>query len=423
MTQKDLQSLDKEELLKIIDDLEKENKDLKSKLAMFDNENTPSSKKYKSNSKQKSYSKTRFPGKPKGKHGAGIKMPEVTSIEDHKLECCPHCNSQNIQEIGFFTKKVLDIPKNMVRCVEHRFHNYKCECSKNIISQKEKIPFGHYGPNIKSASTILKSAGLSFGAIANFWKEVGFKSISASGVLGFTNQASQKLKSVRGRILQGAKLSKVAHKDETGLRKDGKNGYTWGLFTQRHAIFEVATSRSMEVAEKIRGKHQISVTDAYAGYNKDENRQLCWAHLLRKAKKTAGEYPETQDQVNRLFGIFRKIKIWIEDPPNDKRIDFVRFELDDVANILRSRRGGKHLRTYLENGGDNWITALKYTADVPLTNNHAERMIRKIVVLRKNMGCYRNDKGKDFIDITMSAIMTWKLRNLNVYRHLNAYLT
>ncbi|MBU4242523.1 MAG: transposase, partial [Nanoarchaeota archaeon] len=56
----------------------------------------------------------------------------------------------------------------------------------------------------------------------------------------------------------------------------------------------------------------------------------------------------------------------------------------------------------------------------PLDNNHAERELRPIVLLRKTIGCYRNEKGKRWIDIVVSVLHTWKLQGKNLFKNLSA---
>ncbi|HLC85236.1 MAG TPA: transposase, partial [Candidatus Nanoarchaeia archaeon] len=56
--------------------------------------------------------------------------------------------------------------------------------------------------------------------------------------------------------------------------------------------------------------------------------------------------------------------------------------------------------------------------EVPLDNNHAERELRPIVLLRKVIGCYRNEKGQKWIDNVLSVLHTWKLQGKNLYQQL-----
>ena len=93
--------------------------------------------------------------------------------------------------------------------------------------------------------------------------------------------------------------------------------------------------------------------------------------------------------------------------------------LNDIIICLKPINKTKKLRTYIENGGADWFTALYYPG-VPLHNNHAERELRSVVLLRKTIGCYRNWKGKRWIDVVLSTIHTWKLQGQNIFQNLRA---
>lgn len=401
-------------------ELKQENKRLRQMLLAFMNENTPSSKQRKRSNPPKGG--FRFPGKPKKSNGGGIKLPETDEIQEHNLDCCPNCGNKNLEFLQTRTKKVLDFPIKPIICTEHKIHEYNCKNCNCVVASKNINEMQTYGSRIRSFATMLKSNGLSFQKIANSFNQLGALSLSATTILNFTTLVANKLSKTRGAILRTMKKSKIAHKDETGFRCDGKNGYVWVTCNEKNAVFFAENTRSKQVAKKLEGKNQISITDGYKGYSDDKIRQLCWAHLLRKANRYAQDYPELEDQYNRLNDLFKQMQTEILHPPDPKQYKKLKWILDDIVRILSSRKHAKGLYTYIKNGGDKWLTALQHSG-VPLTNNHAERMIRPIVIQRKMMGCYRNKKGKDFINIVQSVMTTWKLQAKNVFLTLNAKLT
>src|SRR3989338_7700141 len=145
--------------------------------------------------------------------------------------------------------------------------------------------------------------------------------------------------------------------------------------------------------------------------------QRCWAHLLREAKEYA-DNDEINIQYKRLKMLYEYMKMLKSRPPDERGISAARFQLNDIAACLNAIKEGRKLATLIANGGDDWFTAL-YHKDVPLDNNHAERELRSVVLLRKTIGCYRNHKGKGWIDVVMSVIHTWRLQGLNIFRQLN----
>jgi hypothetical protein len=399
--------------------LEREIEDLKRIILSFHNENTPSSKLQKRN--KPPFSGVRFPGKPLGGSGGGIKLPEPDETQEHTLDTCPHCNSGSLLLEQFLNKKVLDFPKKPIICTMHRIGRYRCT-SCNQVHFAYPLNNHHYGERIVAFSNMCKAKGLSFEGIASLFQQLGAPSISSSTILSFVNKASSQLESEKQTQVSNLANAVLVHKDETSFRKDGKNGWVWVRCNDKNVQFLVEENRSGLVASKIRENAQISVTDGYQAYSDDKIRQLCWAHLHRKARRYSEEYPEIADQYDRLKILFGRVKEQSEGPPHQTQFENAKFELDDICAILRARSGGKKLATYIRNGGDMWLTALKYP-NVPLTNNLAERMLRPLVVLRKMMGCYRNEKGIRFIENVVSVLLTWKLQELNAFQMLTSRVT
>lgn len=407
-------------LEKKIELLQQENEDLKCKLLAFMNENTPSSKLRKRNTPPPGG--VRFPGKPKGSNGGGIQLPEPDVVDEHVLDTCPDCGSKQLVKERTRSQRVLDFPEKPIICTDHQVPEYHCNGCDHTVTAFDINTLNHYGPRLQAIATMLKSQGLSFGKIAAFFNQLGTSSMSASSILSFTTKTSKALAHTRGALFRAAKKAHIGHKDETGFRRDGKNGWVWTLCNPMHTIYIVAHSRSHVVAAQLRNPKQISVTDGYQVYKKDIIRQLCWAHLLRKAERYAEDYPELEDQHLRLKTFYTQLVVWCLDPPDYKRFNEAKWILEDVATVLGSRRHGRKLATYIKNGGTDWLTALRYSG-VPLTNNLAERALRSVVVLRKMMGCYRNWKGAKFIENVHSVLTTWQLQGINGFQALTAKLT
>jgi len=204
-------------------------------------------------------------------------------------------------------------------------------------------------------------------------------------------------------MLEQLQKEKYVHADETGFRIDGKNGYVWGVFTKTISILSAATSRArINIKELLKNFKGVIVVDGYNAYNEFLLKQRCWAHLIREFKDYANDNPEIQIQYIRLKNLYEQMKILNEKPPDEQAIARCKWTLNDIVTCLKTIKEAKGLVTLIENGGNDWFTALYYQG-VPLDNNHAERELRPIVLLRKSIGCYRNEKGKVFTDISLLA--------------------
>ena len=88
----------------------------------------------------------------------------------------------------------------------------------------------------------------------------------------------------------------------------------------------------------------------------------------------------------------------------------------DLANSYTELKkfGGK-----LGNGLNHWFTRVLYPF-VEATNNHAERALRELVIIRKISGALRNKKGAKILETIMTMITTWRQRGLDTFSELKA---
>ncbi|MBS3140400.1 transposase [Candidatus Woesearchaeota archaeon] len=75
------------------------------------------------------------------------------------------------------------------------------------------------------------------------------------------------------------------------------------------------------------------------------------------------------------------------------------------------------LSNLIQNGESDWFMAWNYPS-VPFQNNLAERRLRRIVMHRKSMECYRTEVSKNWFNVGLSVMQTWRLQEKNVLANL-----
>lgn len=417
MNKKELRKLSKNELIKIIFELKERLEKIERYLKSFDNPHTPPSKKHKNNNK-KDNNKPRFPGKPKGSNGGGIKLPKPDEIVEHRLDTCPISRLPLGKPIGYRKKTIIDFPDKPIKVIEHRIMQYISPATGKIIEPKVSLSNGVYGKNIQSIVVMLKNLTNSHEKIADLMRELGAISFSDVEVQNIADKFATKLETKRKEFLNEIRKAPYINADETGFGRDGEKGFVWGIFSKTISILNATTNRAKEnIIKLLRGFKGVIVTDGYRAYNEFPLRQRCWAHLIREFKEYSENNEEIKIQYRRLKALYEKLKVLNTKPPDEREISKVKWILDDIITCLNPIKEAKGLVTLIKNGGDDWFTAL-YHEGVPLQNNHAERELRPIVLLRKSIGCYRNEKGKRWIDIVVSVLHTWKLQGLNLFQEL-----
>ena len=177
-TKKELLALPKREIIRMYLALEERVEKVESIIKAFDNAHTPSSKKRKKSDKPQ---EGRFPGKPKGGNGGGIKMPPKDKTEEHTLDECPDCHNELGESAYQIAQRQLDLPPKMAICTEHVINHYFCShCNKDVAATEIS---GRYGHRMKAYVASLKERGLSCQELSSHMKELGFISFSAATVI------------------------------------------------------------------------------------------------------------------------------------------------------------------------------------------------------------------------------------------------
>ena len=78
------------------------------------------------------------------------------------------------------------------------------------------------------------------------------------------------------------------------------------------------------------------------------------------------------------------------------------------------------IKVWLIRHQNRLVTFLKYRDSQP-ENNHAERAIRPMVILRKITGGSKSERGIKATDITMSIIETWVKQNLSLIQEMPVF--
>jgi len=414
MNKKELRQLSKNQLIEIIFDFKERLEKIEQVLKAFDNPHTPSSKKQKKSKPPKKES--RFPGKPKGSNGGGIRMPPADQSEKHTLDSCPSCHNKLGEPIKKTVQRQLDFPKKLAICTEHIVCHYHCgNCDKDIAAANIQ---NRYGPRIKAFAARLKEQGLSCQETALTIREMGFLSFCPATVIMIMVLFSTLLQPVREWLEKEILKAPYINADETGLRKDGQSGYVWGFFTKGIALLNAELTRGKKVANNLLARFLgVTISDGYLGYDDVAIRQRCWPHLIREFEELAKKHKEAKVFLERIRELYKQLVVYIDDVPSEKVKDHLRFQLGDIVTCLDANKWSRKLATLIKNGGEDWFTAWDYPG-VPFQNNLAERGLRRIVMHRKRMGCYRNEVGRNWINVCLSVMQTWRLQERNVLANL-----
>jgi transposase len=356
-------------------------------------------------------------GQP-GHPGSGpelLPIERVDEVVEHHPQACRRCG-QLLDGVDPepLRHQVIEIPPITPLVIEHRLHRLVCPCcsTSTCATLPADVEAARYGPRLSTLVGLLGSAfPLSISKTQELLHHLGVV-IRRAGIAGLRQRLSATLAQPMAEALAAARQQPVAYVDETGAptgNADGNNpagrrGWQWVMVTPVATVFLQGLSRSTAAAMELLGNAfgGIVVSDRFSAYNHlpIEQRQLCWAHLIRdltaiaqRPGASAKFGAELLDLQQQLFAQWYRWKEGANDWPTlQQGCRAIRRSFEATLQRvveLGYQRGertpwAKTVRTcqqVLQRSDALW-TFLEIQGVEP-TNNTAERALRQSVIQRK----------------------------------------
>jgi len=226
-------------------------------------------------------------------------------------------------------------------------------------------------------------------------------------------------------LREAARRSLINGIDETGWRVDAQLRWLWAAVSETVTFCDILPGRGFEQAASLLGKDYEGwlTHDGWAVYYKflKAAHQSCVAHLIIRcrnmalgASTAAAQFPlqvkALLEEALSLRDRYKQNKIslhglWTATGRLEAKLDRLLIRsYRDSAN----RRLAKHLRHERP-----YLFTFLYCPGLDATNNVVERMLRFLVVVRKNWGGNRTDKGARAQAVLTSILATAKQQGKN----------
>ena len=430
-------------------ELKKENKDLKEKLEdtleqlgheveikeKYRGMLFKSAKKESTNTKP--IGEKRKPGGQLGHVGTSRKKPARIGQEKEVFLCaCPHCQTELQKSNNFYERIVEDIQLYSKTIItKYRIQRQWCgRCQKEVHGVAQgTIENSPFGINILMWILIQKyKLRLPLESIsASLEIQYGLK-IKAGAIQKILHNLKKRFGLKYTELIKEVQENKIKHADETGWRIQGQNAWCWMFSSPESIVYTIEETRGKGVPQRILGASPpgVLIRDDYAAYKKlNLPQQSCWSHLLRNSREKAERANSSKDMRDlhaALKTMFSELSMIIPQQKMSakKRKDIHQIYKEKIQAIVDSEyisKDAQEIQTRISNQNTNLITALLYPC-VPLTNNEAERNIRKMVVTRKISGGSRSDNGAATHAVNMSIIQTLALKKDSLVSELQKLL-
>lgn len=380
------------------------------------------------------------PGKkPKGRKRGGqpghrghhrmILPPERVEEEVHEPESCEHCgHSLAGAEEGrpVQVHQVVELPPIRAEVKEHRMLCLRCPKCSGLTRARLPAEVGgkHFGPHLTALTGLLVGHyRMSRRSVVDLLGRVlDVPAPSLGSTEACTQETSAALDLAYREALAEVRGSPWAGADETPWKLSGKKMWLWVGVAKRATVFRVTRGRGAKELKGLLGDFEgIVSSDRWCAYQIYGKRQLCWAHLARNFKKLglrggkAAEFAAEGEQVcDRVFERWRC---------------FREGTLERGALKQRMRKIQASFRRLVERGAESinrkvaglcrnllklWPSLWTFLdEEVELTNNTAERALRKAVLWRKNCFGNQSEGGLRYAERILSVSATCQQQQIH----------
>lgn len=385
----------------------------------------------------RSKSQRKVGGQP-GHLGATLKQVEHPDvIHKHVPEQCLQCGKslKHRPTQGYNKRQVIDLPPPPPPMVhEHRAMIKRCTCGKKNIGQFPAHVQGpiQYSPRIKAKAVYLRYwQHLPIKRTCDVFTELFGLPLSPATLEKMTSDFSLSAQRAQVAALQSLQQAPVKHLDETGVRVRGKLYWLHVISNEDQTHYRVSKKRKDLLAEL----HGTIIHDHWPAYFQYEEVEhgLCNAHHLRELKAVAEL--DHEDWAAKMGWLLKTLSSWCmaraHAPPISewaisclsRCYDAILLEglvyheqlpaLVQSSRGRRKRRVGHNLLLRLQAHKDGVLRCLS-EAQVPFSNNLAERDLRMIKLRQKVSGGFRTLSGAEIFCIIRGFLSTTHKQRRNI---------
>jgi transposase len=336
-------------------------------------------------------------------------------------------------------RQVAELPPIAVRVSEHRLHWLCCPgCGTVTRAEPTAGSRWAFGPRLQAAVVTLAVRNrVSRRDTTELARELFGVELSTGTVDAIVQRAGEALAAPHTRLEQEIKRSPVVNIDETGWKTGGERRMLWGALTRRTAVFRIAAGRHAAEAQTMLGEHYdgIVCSDRWRGYDylAPNQRQLCWAHLLRDFAAHSEGMGEQQvfgtaglAVAHDLFKAWQQFQQEGDRSALQARIAPLQAKLHaDLERASRKSTRTRYHRQFARNllKRQHALWTFTHTDGVEPTNNHAERGLRGAVIYRKLSLGTQSKRGERSVERLLSASITCRLRKQSLFAYLTEVIT
>ena len=357
---------------------------------------------------------------------------DVDQIERHCPDTRCACGGEMVLEAEPKDRhQLFDLPPITYTVTEHQRFGGTCACGhRSVVAQfPNETPSGQLGPGLIAWIALMRGHFRLRTRHLQALLEMQWGLQFSTGAISEAQEpVSQWLEPLHDHVGETVRQAPVANADETTHFRGKARLWLWVLCTQQLAFYMVHAARGMKAAEQLLGFFAgIRVSDRHGAYgtHPSDQRQLCWAHLIRNLERIASYRGDAGDlgrwrahcarSVIQLEHRWRQSGYQAE--PYRRRLRDARENFKTALQQGHARHEGnrtgrvcKELRKV-----EPLLWRFMESPGLDLTNNTAERALRPYVIWRKTSFFSQSERGDRFRARVMTVTETCRRLNLCAY--------
>lgn len=330
--------------------------------------------------------------------------------------------------------QTVDLPVLKAHVIEWLRHRVACpKCRHKTWASMAPIPATPFGPRVEAVIGLVTGVfHLSRRVGVTLMSDILGIDISLGAVSAVEERVSEATKLPVDEAWAKTDEATVKHTDGTTWYQAGVLCALWTIATSAVTVFKILTDgKATTLAPLFGRKLGILVSDRATALNfwAMEKRQVCWAHLLRKAISfserdgpSSAIGRELLDYIAIIFGHWHRLKDGTLSRDEFRALMapvrlHVEMLLERAAKSKLPHVSGS-CEDILKHRAALWTFV--DTEGVEPTNNHAERELRAFVLWRKRSFGTQSERGNLYAERLMTVAHTARKQKRNVLEFLTA---
>jgi transposase len=329
---------------------------------------------------------------------------------------------------------VLDLPPVLIRTTEYQCRARCCPHCQTVTfaALPSWVPQGVLGPRLQAVRALLVGRyRMTRRSLQEFLLQVAGEALSLGCVSGLEARTAAALAAPYEAAREAIAHAQRVNADETPWREGAQKAWLWTAVSEWIVCFLVSPFRSREAFQALvpfdPGRTVTCDRSSAYLYLTGDQRQVCWAHLLRDFVA-----------LSQVTGAARAIGAGLVLATQELFAVWYRYragEIDRSALQTQMEPVQARVRTLLEEGraSQHWkagplgnellkqwesLWTFVRLGGVEPTNNAAERAVRAGVLWRKISFGNRGDGGRAFVERMLTVVGSLRLQGRGVLDYL-----